>query len=72
MKESFLTKETWLQIATRIYSITLTDLGQKVLEQLVNISDNANKASIYDLNIDEFKELVRALNTICNTLEKLL
>ena len=56
----------------RIYSITLTDLGESVLEQLINISDKANKAFISDLNKDEYLELVRTLKIISSSIEKLL
>ena len=55
----------------RIYSITLTDLGESILEQLINISDKANKAFISDLNKDEYLELVRTLKIISNSIEKL-
>ncbi|EGW35925.1 MarR family transcriptional regulator [Desulfosporosinus sp. OT] len=54
----------------RIYSITLTDLGESVLEQLIGISDNANKACISDLNKEDYLELVRTLKTITSSLEK--
>ena len=56
----------------RIYSITLTELGERVLEQLINISDNANKAFISDLSRDEYLELVRTLKSIASSIEKLL
>lgn len=56
----------------RIYSITLTDLGECVLEQLIDISDLANKVSISDLNRDEYLELVRTLQIISNSIEKQL
>ena len=56
----------------RIYSITLTDLGESVLEQLINISDNANEAFISDLNSDEYLELVRILKITSSSIEKLL
>jgi len=56
----------------RVYSITLTELGERVLERLINISDNANKAFISDLNKDDYQELVRTLKTISTTIEKLL
>lgn len=56
----------------RIYSITLTDLGESVLEQLINISDKANKAFISDLNRDEYLELVRTLKIVSSSMEKLL
>lgn len=54
----------------RSYSITLTYLGEGVLEQLINISDNANKAFISDLKKDDYVELVRTLKTITNSIEK--
>ena len=56
----------------RIYSITLTDLGESVLEQLINISDNANKVFISDLNRDEYLELVSTLKITASSIEKLL
>ena len=56
----------------RIYSITLTELGESVLEQIIEISDNANKASISDLNQDDYRELIRSLKTITGSIEKLL
>ncbi len=56
----------------RIYSITLTDLGESILKQLINISDNANEAFISDLNRDEYLELVRALKITSSSIEKLL
>lgn len=56
----------------RIYSITLTDLGKSVLKQLINISDNANKAFISDLNRDEYLELIRTLKITSSSIEKLL
>jgi DNA-binding MarR family transcriptional regulator len=56
----------------RIYSITLTDLGESVLEQLINISDNANKVFISGLNRDEYLELVSTLKITSSSIEKLL
>lgn len=56
----------------RIYSITLTDLGESVLEQLINISDNANKAFISDLNRDEYLQLIHTLKITSSSIEKLL
>ncbi|KUO70973.1 MAG: MarR family transcriptional regulator [Desulfosporosinus sp. BRH_c37] len=56
----------------RIYSITLTDLGESVLEQLINISDNANKSVISELYRDEYLELVCTLKKISSSIEKLL
>lgn len=56
----------------RIYSITLTNLGESVLEQLINISDNANKVFISGLNRDEYLELVRTLKITSSSIEKLL
>jgi len=56
----------------RIYSITLTDSGESVLEQLVTISDNANKTFISDLKKDDYLELVRKLKIITSSIEKLL
>ena len=56
----------------RSYSITLTDLGESILKQLINISDNANEAFISDLNRDEYLELVRALKITSSSIEKLL
>lgn len=56
----------------RIYSITLTELGESVLEQLIEISDNANKAFISDLNQDDYREIIRTLKTITGSIEKLL
>jgi DNA-binding MarR family transcriptional regulator len=56
----------------RVYSITLTELGEKVLEQLIELSDDANKVFASDLNKDDYQELLRSLKTISSTLEKLL
>ena len=56
----------------RIYSITLTELGESVLEQLINISDKANKAFISDLGNDEYLDLVRTLRITSSSIEKLL
>ncbi|MHB8072733.1 MarR family winged helix-turn-helix transcriptional regulator [Desulfosporosinus fructosivorans] len=56
----------------RIFSITLTELGESVLEQLINISDSANMACISELNSDEYLELVRTLNILSSSIEKLL
>lgn len=55
----------------RVYSIVLTDLGESVLEQLVNIADTANKAFITALNQQEYAELVRTLKTITCSIERL-
>ncbi|EHQ91260.1 MarR family winged helix-turn-helix transcriptional regulator [Desulfosporosinus youngiae] len=56
----------------RVYSITLTELGEKVLEQLIELSDDANKVFASDLNKDDYQELLRSLKTISSTLEKLI
>ncbi|SHJ06262.1 MarR family winged helix-turn-helix transcriptional regulator [Desulfosporosinus lacus] len=56
----------------RIYSITLTEQGENALELLIEISNNANKACISDLNKDEYQELVRSLRIISSSIEKLL
>ncbi|MCO1601671.1 MarR family winged helix-turn-helix transcriptional regulator [Desulfosporosinus nitroreducens] len=56
----------------RIYSITLTEQGGNALEHLIDISNNANKACISDLNKDEYQELVRSLRIISSSIEKLL
>ncbi|MCO5388739.1 MarR family transcriptional regulator [Desulfosporosinus sp.] len=56
----------------RIYSITLTEQGENALELLIDISNNANKACISDLNKDEYQELVRSLRIISSSIEKLL
>jgi len=56
----------------RVYSITLTDLGGRVLEQLIKISEDANKAVDSELNNDDYQELVRSLKKISTTAEKLL
>lgn len=56
----------------RIYSITLTDSGESVLNQLINISDNANKTFISDLNRDEYFELMQRLKIISSSIEKQL
>ncbi|MDO0825252.1 MarR family winged helix-turn-helix transcriptional regulator [Desulfosporosinus nitroreducens] len=56
----------------RIYSITLTEQGGNALERLIDISNNANKACISDLNKDEYQELVRSLRIISSSIEKLL
>lgn len=56
----------------RIYSITLTELGQSIFEQLIEISDNVNEMFISDLNKDDYQKLVRTLKVISNSIEKLL
>jgi len=56
----------------RVYSITLTELGESVLRKLINISDNANKAFISDLDRDQYLELVRTLKIVSISIEKLI
>lgn len=56
----------------RIYNITLTDLGESVLEKLVNISVNVNMTFISDMNRDAYLELVHTLRKISSSIEKLL
>ena len=56
----------------RIYSINLTELGESVLEQLINISDNANETFISNLTRDEYLELVRTLKIASSSIQKLL
>lgn len=47
-------------------------MGESVLEQLINISDNANKVFMSDLNRDEYRELDRVLKIISSSIEKQL
>lgn len=56
----------------RIYSITLTELGESVLEKLISISNNANKLCISEVDDADYQELVSTLRKISNTIEKLL
>lgn len=56
----------------RIYSIILTEVGEGILEQLINISDNANEAFIANLTRDEYLELVRTLKIASSSIQKLL
>lgn len=46
----------------------MTESGESVLEQLINISDNANKAFISDLKKDEYLELARTLKIISSSI----
>ncbi|WP_407313914.1 MarR family winged helix-turn-helix transcriptional regulator [Desulfosporosinus sp. SB140] len=55
----------------RIYSITLTDLGENVLEQLIQISDKANRTFIRDLNQDDYAEFADTLKKLLSSIEKL-
>ena len=71
VKKGYVVKNSDLK-ERRIFSITLTDLGESVLEQLINVSDNANKAFISELNRDEYLELIRVLKITAGSIEKLL
>ncbi|MCP4541219.1 MAG: MarR family transcriptional regulator [Chloroflexi bacterium] len=56
----------------RMYRISLTKEGKNVLEQLIPIADGANQVCGKDLEKDELHQLTRSLNTVCQTIEKLL
>ncbi|MDQ7094074.1 MarR family transcriptional regulator [Desulfosporosinus sp. PR] len=55
----------------RIYSITLTDSGEDVLEQLIRVAEQANKTFIRDLDHDNYLKFASTLKEILNSAEKL-
>lgn len=53
----------------RAFCIHLTDSGEKALELLVRLADQANAAYCKELNEGEVTQLIRLLNRVCGSTE---
>lgn len=56
----------------RVYSISLTETGERVLKQLIGLANQANRSFVAELEKDDYPELVRSLRVITETIDKLL
>lgn len=56
----------------RVYSISLTETGERVLKQLIGLANQGNQCFVSELEKDDYPELVRSLRVITETIDKML